>query len=176
MGLESGGGGRLALPGGGGKDTRAPPGTKVPSWLPGWQEVGTVDGGRRRCLICLPERGVPTVPRLSYPFGHCLRFGTAPWRESTPLPHGPLMTSPHPIPGPWSRALGAARLACSHPSVLACEGRGHGIPRPTGPSVSSSPLLLLPSPGAFLPEAGRGLRGALAAPPPCAPGSIWRQP
>lgn len=72
--------------------------------------------------------------------------------------------------------MGAARLACSHPPVQACGVRGHRLPRPAGPSVSSGPLLLLPSPGAFLPEAGRGLRGAWPAPPPRAPGGIWREP
>ena len=77
---------------------------------------------------------------------------------------------------PPLRALGAARLACSHPPAQACGVRGHRLPRPAGPSVSSGPPLLLPSPGAFLPEAGRGLRGAWPAPPPRAPGGIWREP
>ena len=62
--------------------------------------------------------------------------------------------------------MGAGRLACSHPSVQACRVRGRRLPRPAGPSVSSGPLLLPPSPGAFLPEAGRGLRGAWPPPPP----------
>ena len=66
---------------------------------------------------------------------------------------------------PPLRALGAARLACSHPPAQACGVRGHRLPRPVGPSVSSGPPLLFPSPGAFLPEAGRGLRGAWPAPP-----------
>lgn len=143
-----------------------PPGTKVPSWLPGCRRWAQLKGGGSRRLICLPERGVPMVPRLSYPLGRCLRFGTEPWREEGEHTPPPWATHDPAIPGPWSRVLRAACLACSHPSVLACGVRVHGLSRPTGPSVSSGPLLLFPSPGAFLPEAGRGLRGAPVPPTP----------
>lgn len=102
LGLEGGGGGWLALPGRG-QGLWGPPGTKVPSWLPGWQEAGTAERREGRSLMCLPERGVPTAPRLSCPLGRCLESGTEPWWEKSKCtPHrGPLMTLFPP------RALGA---------------------------------------------------------------------
>lgn len=96
----------------------------------------------------LPSR---TLPRV----WHRTLVGEEQMHPPPWAPHDPLPTQ-----GPWSRALGAACLACSHPFMQACGVRGHRLPRPTGPSVSSGLLLLLLSPGAFLPEAGRGLRGA----------------
>lgn len=52
----AGGGGRLALPRRG-QGLRGPPGTKAPSWLPGWQEVGTAEGGEIRRLVPARARG-----------------------------------------------------------------------------------------------------------------------
>ena len=83
----------------------APPGTKVPSWLPGWQEVGTAEagqGGGNSHLMPARERGAHSA-RAKLPTRTLLGVGTEPWREEgehAPL-CGPRVTLP-PL-----RALGA---------------------------------------------------------------------
>lgn len=100
-GPGDGGGGRLALPRRG-QGYWGPPGTKVPSWLPGWQEVSTAERGWKQAPH-MPARGVSMVPRLSYPLGRCLRFGTESWREAGE--HTPPPWATHDPPPSW--ALGA---------------------------------------------------------------------
>lgn len=98
----------MALPRGD-RDTPGPPGTKVPSWFPGWQEVGTAERGWKKVPHMPAREGVPIVPRLSYPLGLCLRFGTAPWREEGKYTHAPWATHdlPPSHPGPLEQSLGS---------------------------------------------------------------------
>lgn len=65
---------------GGGRDSGGPPVTKVPSWLPGWQEVGTAEGGESRRLMPARERGARGA-RAELPTRTLLGVGTEPWRE-----------------------------------------------------------------------------------------------
>lgn len=142
----------------------APLSPRFPAGSPAGRRWAQLKGGKAGAS-CLPERGVLAVPGLSCPLGHSSGLAQNPGGRRESMPPTPWAPGDHPsLQGPWSRGLGAACLACSHPSVQACGVRGHRLPRPAGPSVSSGPRLLLPSPGAFLPEAGRRLRGAWPAP------------
>lgn len=170
-----GGGGRLALPRRG-QGLRGPPGTKVPSWLPGWQEVGTAEGGEAGAS-CLPEKGVPVVPGLSCPLGLCPGFGTEPWREvGECAPCGPLVTLPHPGPlerGPWELAAGPVPTPLCRPVGSEVTG-SHALLAHLFPRVPSfcSPHL---GPSFLRQEEGREGPGRPPT-PPHAPGGIWRQP
>lgn len=129
----------MALPGRG-QGLGGPPGTKVPSWRPGWQ--GPAEGGQ--CLLPAREGGAqfPLLWGLAQNPGALGRR-----QEGTPPGASADLLTP---------SLGEAHPFCSHPPCKP-QGQGSWAPRPPAcPSVSCSPSGA-PHMGPFLPEAGRGL-------------------
>lgn len=131
-GPGDGGGGRLALPRRG-QGYWGPPGTKVPSWLPGWQEVSTAERGWKQAPH-MPARGVSMVPRLSYP----TRTLPEVWHRTLegggraqPPPHGPLMTLPH--LGPLEQGLGSCLPGLFPPLCAGLWGQRSWAPTPRWP-------------------------------------------
>lgn len=120
---------------GGGRDSRGPPGTKVPSWLPGWQEVGTAEagqGGGNSHLVPARGRGAHSA-RAKLPTRTLLGVGTEPWREEgehAPL-CGPQVTLPPlralgagpwelpawPVPTPLCRPVGSEVIGSHAPQA-----------------------------------------------------------
>lgn len=142
--------------GGGGRGPGAPLAPRFPAGSPGWQEVGTAEGGGNQA----PQAGQKGGAGTKLPTGYCL--GSAPSSRRRGHPQGP---DDRPLtPEPWELWPG------SFPAHV-CRVRGLGLPRPAGPSVSSG-RLLPPSPGPSFLQQEEDC--APAGSPPRAPGGIWR--
>lgn len=147
----------MALPGRG-QGLGGPPGTKVPSWRPGWQ--GPAEGGQ--CLLPAREGGAQFPLQAAW--------GLA----QNPGALGGGRRAPHlaPLLICWPPSLGEAHPFCSHPTASP-RVRGPGLPGPpAGPSVSCSPWAPLTRGPSFLrQEKGWAPHNRPAPPYPCcAPG------